>query len=330
MKNALNHRERLEMVLNGEKPDRIPISFWRHFPVDDQSPQVLAKRVLDYQARNDFDFVKVTPASSFCLYDYGIRDEWKGNSEGTREYSTPFLNDPKSINKIFLLDPTKGRLADQKHCLSLIKSNLPQTTPIIQTIFAPLAQLKNIVGKSHLAAFLRLYPEETKAILENITKTTIRFIDECKKEEIDGIFFAVQAASYDILSEAEFVEFGRTFDLQILSTIQDLWLNLLHIHGENIMFERVMDYPCQIINWHDRETPPSLLKAQQKCNKVLCGGMKRIETMVLGDRKIIQNEIQEAMIQTKGIRFILSTGCVLLLTTPQGNLDDVREIVNHI
>lgn len=32
----LSHKERLQAVLKGEKPDRIPVAFWRHWPVDDQ------------------------------------------------------------------------------------------------------------------------------------------------------------------------------------------------------------------------------------------------------------------------------------------------------
>jgi len=72
MARKYTHRERMERVILGEKPDRIPISFWRHFPIDDQTPEGLAKALIDFQKRYDFDFVKVTPSSSFCLYDWGV------------------------------------------------------------------------------------------------------------------------------------------------------------------------------------------------------------------------------------------------------------------
>jgi uroporphyrinogen decarboxylase len=330
MSKSLNHRERLEKVLAGEKPDRIPVAFWRHFPVDDQRPERLAKAIIEYQKQNEFDFVKVTPASSFCLFDYGIRDEWKGNPEGTREYVIPFIKGPKEFNKIHLLSPKFGRLGDQIKCLSMIKDALPESTPFIQTIFSPLAQLKNMVGRTNLPYFIRRYPDETRSILQIITESTKQFIHECKKTSMDGIFYAVQAASYDQLSESEYLTFGKPFDLEILFESQDLWLNVLHIHGTNIMFDLVKDYPCQIINWHDRETSPSLKEAQIFSDKITCGGLRRIETMVLGLREDIEKEILDAVEQTNGIRFILSTGCVLMLTTPQGNIESVREIVNSI
>jgi uroporphyrinogen decarboxylase len=83
----LNHRERLETSLAGGNPDRPPVALWRHFPVDDQYPENLVKSTLDFQETFDFDLVKVSPASSYCLKDWGVDDEWQGNPEGSREYT---------------------------------------------------------------------------------------------------------------------------------------------------------------------------------------------------------------------------------------------------
>ena len=75
---TISHRQRLENVLSGEPPDRVPVSLWRHFPVDDQTPEGLAAATASFQRRYDFDFIKVTPSSSFCLKDWGVEDEWRG------------------------------------------------------------------------------------------------------------------------------------------------------------------------------------------------------------------------------------------------------------
>ncbi|HEX9331036.1 MAG TPA: hypothetical protein VF896_04035, partial [Anaerolineales bacterium] len=66
------HRERVQAAIKGEIIDRPPVVLWRHFPVDDQSPETLADAHLHYQQDYDFDLVKVTPASSFCLKDWGV------------------------------------------------------------------------------------------------------------------------------------------------------------------------------------------------------------------------------------------------------------------
>ena len=80
----ITHRARLEACLAGETLDRPPVALWRHFPVDDQTPQGLAASTLAFQRLFDFDLVKVTPSSSYCLQDWGSRDDWRGNPEGTR------------------------------------------------------------------------------------------------------------------------------------------------------------------------------------------------------------------------------------------------------
>ncbi len=47
---------------------------------------------------------------------------------------------------------------------------------------------------------------------------------------------AIQHAQLGILSSIEYENFGKHFDLNTLKSAQDLWLNMLHLHGINIMF----------------------------------------------------------------------------------------------
>ena len=163
--------------------------------------------------------------------------------------------------------------------------------------------------------------------LKTITETILAFINEAKKTGIDGVFYAVQHAQFGILSLPEFEGFGRFYDLQILEAVKDLWLNVGHIHGEDIMFDEVADYPVQIINWHDRETTPNLEEAQHKVNKVVCGGLKQWQTMVLGDPTSVEAEARDAIAETHGARFILGTGCVVPITAPYGNIMAARKAV---
>ncbi len=325
MSASINHRQILENVLSGNPTRRVPVALWRHFPVDDQTPHTLAAATLAFQRAFDFDLVKVTPASSFCIKDWGSRDTWQGNPEGTREYSEPVIQTPESWEKLKLLNPATGALADQVECLKLLKAELGSHTPIVQTIFSPLAQAKNLAGKTNLLTYLRQHPDLLHEGLKTITQTTIRFIEACEQTGIDGIFYAVQHASVDLLSQSEFSEFGKNYDLQVLGAINRMWLNIAHIHGENLMFDQVSDYPVQILNWHDRHTKPDLKNAQLEFSGVVCGGLRRWETMVLGTPDEIEKEARDALEQTGGRRFILGTGCVLPITAPYGNIMKARQ-----
>ncbi len=329
MKPELTHRQRLEACLARMPLDRAPVALWRHFPVDDQDPQLLAEAVLDYQAQWDFDLVKVTPASSFCLKDWGVTDEWRGNPEGTREYTHAAIQSPEDWLRLRPLDPGAApRLAAQLECLRQIADKLDPQTPILQTIFNPLSQAKNLVGKNNLTFHLRRYPEAVHAGLKTITETTRRFVEAARQTGIAGVFFAVQHAQYGLLTEGEYAEFGRPYDLQVLEPAQSLWLNMLHLHGEEVMFDRFLDYPIAAINWHDRDTAPSLHEAQQRFKGVVCGGLRR-ETVVLGTPQSVQAEAQTALQATNGQRIILGTGCVTPIIAPRANLAAVRRSVSE-
>ncbi len=326
---SITHRARLEACLSGQAADRPPVALWRHFPVDDQTPDGLAAATANFQHAYDFDLIKVTPTSSFCIKDWGVEDRWAGNPEGTRDYTRRAVHRPEDWATLQPLDPNRGHLGQQLSCLRMITAEFSPHTPVIQTIFSPMSQAKNLVGPDALLVHMRRNPDALHEGLRRITETTLRFLEECLKTGIDGIFFAVQHAQYGMLSANEFETFCRPYDLQILKAAGGLWLNLLHLHGDAVMYQQGMNYPAAIINWHDRETPPNLAEAQALYQGVVCGGLRQWDTMVLGTPDQVRAEALDALQQTGGKRFILGTGCVLPTTAPFGNIVAARQVVER-
>lgn len=324
---SLSHRARLETCLSGQQPDRAPVALWRHFPVDDQTPGGLAAATAYFQNTYDFDLIKVTPTSSFCIKDWGVEDRWAGNPEGTRDYTRRAIQHPEDWVKLKPIDPTQGFLGEQLACLRLLTHEFAGRVPVIQTIFSPMAQAKNLVGPDELLVHMRRNPDALQDGLARITETTIRFLQEAKKTGIDGVFYAVQHAQYRLVSKDEFNSFCRRYDLQVLEAARDLWLNMLHLHGDAVMFDAGLDYPAAIINWHDRETQPDLKEALARFPGAVCGGLRQWDTMVLGTPDQVRAEAMDAIQQTGGRRFILGTGCVLPTTAPYGNILAARQSV---
>lgn len=327
---TMTKRERLQAAIRGDEVDRPPVALWRHFPGDDFRPQDLAAETLAFQRRYDFDFVKVTPASSFCLRDWGAEDVWLGNLEGTREYTVRPIASPEDWYNLPVLDPTRGALGAQLQALRLIADGLAGEVPFIQTVFSPLAQAKNLVGPESLLVHLRRWPDALQAGLETVTRTTIRFIEAARETGIDGIFYAVQQAQYGLLSEAEYAVFSRPYDLRILEAAQGLWLNVLHLHGNDVMFDLLADYPVQVINWHDRETPPILAEAQRRFGGAVCGGLQQWEVIVRGTPEQVRAQAADAIAQTGGHRFILGTGCITPIVAPASNIRAARMAVEDV
>jgi uroporphyrinogen decarboxylase len=126
------------------------------------------------------------------------------------------------------------------------------------------------------------------------------------------------------MSLDEYKTFGLPFDLRIMKPASGLWCNLLHLHGSNIHFDLVSgslfpEHTFHIVNWHDRETPPSLAEALNLFSGTVCGGISQ-RTIVFGGQAQVRDEARDAIQQTGGRRFILGTGCVVPIVAPHGNI----------
>jgi uroporphyrinogen decarboxylase len=320
------HKERIQACIQSEVIDHPPVALWRHFPVDDQSPEALAKATLHFQTTYDFDLVKVTPASSFSIKDWGVEDQWTGHTEGTRQYTKRVIQSPSDWEKLPVLDPTAPHLAGQLNCLRLIRSELSPETPLLPTIFSPLAQAKNLAGSETLIAHLRLYPEAVLRGLATIAESTRHFVEASLETGIDGIFYAIQHAQASLMTLDEYKTFGLPNDLKALQPSQELWCNLLHLHGHDVYFSLIGSFNFQIVNWHDRETHPSLADAQKLFEGVVCGGMRQ-DTLVYENQAEVKKEAADAIHRTKGKRFLLGTGCVVPVIASHGNIMTARKSV---
>ena len=322
----MTKRERLEATIAGQAADRPAIALWRHWPGDDQRAADLARATVEFQQRYDFDFVKCMPASNYCIAVWGAQDTWVGNEEGTRQWGPRVVAGPEDWTRLSPLDPKRGMLAEMHQAMRLIGQALGSEVPFVWTIFNPLAQAKNLAGE-RLLSDIRQYPDAVKAGLEAITESCVRFVTAARDTGFAGVFLALQHATYDLLSETEYREFGRPYDLRILEAAQGLWFNLVHLHGEHVMFDLAAGYPVPAINWHDRETPPSLREALPRFGGALVGGLGRTETMLRGAPETVRTEIRSALEATGGRRLIIGTGCVMWITTPVGNIRAAREAV---
>ena len=149
-----------------------------------------------------------------------------------------------------------GFYGQQNEALSLVTRQLGDEVPIVQTVFSPLTTARKLAG-DRIFTDLRIHPDEFKLGMETITEVTIRFALEAIKSGAHGIFFATQLGSYRLLSEAEHREFGEVYDRRIFEALLGkAELLMIHIHGEDTMYEALLKYPVNIANFHDRITEP--------------------------------------------------------------------------
>jgi uroporphyrinogen decarboxylase len=326
---VMTHWERVQAALKGEEVDRVPISLWRHWPVEDETAEGLAAAMIRWQQAYDFDLVKMMPTGTYGIEDWGAETVYIPNNNGTRTVTKFGLTATEQWPRLEQLEVTKGYLSKQIEAVRLTAEELKNNVPILQTVFSPLTTARKLAG-DRVFTDLRLHPELFKEGLQIIAETTLRFALESLRAGAHGMFFATQCATYRHLSEAEYREFGEPYDLMVIHGVRsETEFNLMHTHGEDIMFDLTAGYPVEAMNWHDRLTWPNLAQARQRFSGLLIGGINEWKTLLNGPVAEIKAEIKEAIIQTGGRNLMVGPDCVIPGHTPIEHIRAARQAVEE-
>jgi hypothetical protein len=192
------------------------------------------------------------------------------------------------------LDPLNGSLGEHLRCLQAVIQAQKESAPVLATVFSPLAQAKNLAGQDVLRDHLRSNPDEVLAGLDRIAFSTVRFVEEARRIGIDGIFYAIQHASTEFFDAAGYARFGLGFDRMILEAAGGMWLNIVHLHGDRLLFDLAREFAAPVVHWHDREVGPDLAEGRRRSGKAVCGGLSRESTILLGDPVRVRAEAEAA------------------------------------
>ena len=326
---VMTKKERIKAALVGKPVDRVPIGFWRHWPGDDQKADSLARVTLEYQQRYDLDFIKIPVTSTYCVEDYGAKHEYRGNFIGDREFLGHVVKKIDDWNKIEPLDITRGKYGQHLQVLRMVLEKREANTPVVFTIFNPLAMASYLAGDETLLVHLRQYPDKVEQALKALTETCANFVKAVINEGADGIFLSTRWASYELMSEEEYLRFGKPGDLSVLTASPGGWFNILHLHGQYPMFNLLADYPVQAINWHDRTSWPGLTEAKKLFRGALMGGVEQYKTLNFGSPVDVESQVHDAIKLTNGRRLIITAGCTYPLSVPHSNLIAMRKAMDN-
>ena len=311
----MNKKQRIQAAINGEKPDKMPYSFWSHMPGTDLDPEAISDKTLEFYKKFDFDFIKTMNNGMYAIEDFGATVDYSGIAKGgiAKIISTP-VSTPEQIRKLQPCSYEKGSLARELRHLQLVLDKVKgENVPVIFTVFSPLTILDKLIGgeRGSIRQFMEDgHGAELKKGLEAIAETTAALSAKAIDMGADGVFFASQLSSYDFMTAEQYKEFGVPFDLEALKGAEKGWMNTIHCHGTNIMFELLKDYPIQVFNWHAWESLPDLAEAQALSGKCLMGGLDRRDITAM-NKPAVQHQIYECFRQLKGRNIILTPGCVI-------------------
>ena len=100
------------------------------------------------------------------------------------------------------------------------------------------------------------------------------------------------------------------YDIRVLKAASGGWMNTMHSHGNNIIFELLKDYPVDFLNYHIWETAPDPDEAFALMGKCPMGGIARFD-ITKRNRPAVQHEIYQCYKKMRGTNMLLTPGCVV-------------------
>lgn len=327
---SMTRRERIQAVLRGEEPDRPPISLWRHFPGEDDTAAKLAEATVAFQRRYDSDLVKLMPTGMYAVIDYGVRVVPSGDAIGTTRFASGPIHGPGDWERLPKVSPAERTLGAQVDAVRLVRAAIGPDTPLVQTIFSPLTMAVKVAGVVEtVAEAAERHEAALHTALSKMAEDVIAFGRACLDAGADGFFFATQLAARGAAPDGLYRRLGVPHDLHVLQALRGgAQCMILHLHGLEPMFELADEYPVDAVNWHDRDTSPSLADARRLTTRALVAGIARTGVIAHGSPEDAAAEVRDAVRQTDG-RVIVAPGCVIPYQAPSENLLAARRAVGR-
>jgi uroporphyrinogen decarboxylase len=309
----MNKVDRVRAALAGAAVDRPPYSFWTHLPGIDLDPSRLADATAAFATRYDIDFVKSMPNGLYVVEDWGATTDYSDiNRGGVARVVRPAVASADDWTRLASVDVTQGAFGRELAHLARLTRLLGDGVPVLATVFSPLtiaAKLSNQLHRTHLAA----HGAELAAGLDTIAAVTCAFTRAAIAAGCVGVFFAVQEAVRDGIGEDAYRRYGEPYDRRVLAAARDAgsWLDVVHMHGDNVLFDLLKDYPVHALNWHIGETPPTIADYRAAGGtRPILGGMQRGH-ITRGDRTAVRADIDRAVRESSARGLLLAPACVI-------------------
>jgi uroporphyrinogen decarboxylase len=267
--------------------------------------------------------MKINPRASYHIEGWGARIRYSTDpltKPATVSYPVAGKDDWKKVGR---LDWRSGSLGEILAASEAIVKRIGSEVFCLQTVFSPLSIAADLVdGDDSFQKLLRRGRDELHAALENITRTFAGFVSDLFKAGISGIFFATtEWASRNLLTEEEYLEFGKHYDLQVVAAAAPAVFNVIHVCNRNNMLPLFRDYPGQVLSWNPFETGNlSIHQSAQILDKIFLTGIDQNSTLLAGPPEEISAQIQLSLEEVPWGRLMIAPGCAVKVNTPDLNL----------
>jgi uroporphyrinogen decarboxylase len=328
----MNKIERLDAVLKGRRPDRPPVSFWRHFPAECAAGKAAVEAHVRHVETYDLDFLKIMDDNRYPRI----------------ELRNGVISGIDDLEKLSVLEGDEDRFARQLELIGELVRRYKGEFRMITTVFNSWTILRQLIALESgqhkppvlgdtgdprdiaISGFLCEAPDAVSRALDTITESIANFVRNCLEAGADGIFFSVRDDWVDSPENGEgtYDRLVKSGDLRILEAAKSGAFNMLHLCGQAVDFARFSNYPVHAVNWADRYAGPSIASVTGWLKPAICGGLDNLGTMATGSPEDCEREAADAIQQAGNRPIILAPGCTFdPATVPPENLHAIRRVV---
>ena len=305
----MNKIERVDAVLAGQTPDRLPCTFWYHFGGQFGPGEDFARVALSFYEAFDVDILKL-------MNDYHYRCP----------AGLDVVKSAHDLEQVVYIDPETSIAHEQLKAIEIISQRLQRKAYFIDTVFDPWQQLVRHVTGEYTHELTQTCPDELLAALDRVTDYVIAYAKQSLQRGSAGIFLAIQASDNLVPGGREV--YARFIEPQAMRIMDELEgagkLNTLHMCGTEIYTENIPQYKFPVLSWADRlPANPSIAEMKQLSSAVMMAGLDQTKLNRKSWEMSKQNTIQ-ALKECGKTRSIFACGCSC---PPEMETDIYKKIV---
>jgi uroporphyrinogen decarboxylase len=304
------------------------MSFWRHFYDREETEKELTHSMIEWQEKWKWDFIKINPPACYHVLDWGAEYQFFKDPLREPELIKPLIQNVSDVSQLKRLDVHSGMLGRQLRVVRNLRSHFGPDLPLLETVFSPLEIAHRLMSsREHLLAFRRTNPRELHRMLSVIQDVYGRFMDAALDAGADGIFFATKWASSDLLTWADYEEFGKQYELPLLQSLAQRGAAvILHVCGARTYLQKMLDYPAGIYSYDfDAEGAPVAEDVVASTGKYVLGGV---------DPEKLNTDLQRVLDRCSQLRslagWLPGPSCVLLPQTPDKTIATLKSYLQGL
>ncbi|MGM9991602.1 MAG: uroporphyrinogen decarboxylase family protein [Candidatus Bruticola sp.] len=251
----MNSSERLQAALAGAEVDRPPFSFWYNFGLQHMSGDAVADIHIAFARRFELDYLRVMNSYPYPLSSLRSFDK-----------ASDFLQIPSIVAE-------EGFWGHQLRALDKIVRYFKNQIWVVDSVDSPWTVLCKLSSPEMVLNAARRRPEIIKAVLDVISSSQAKYVAKAIDIGVNGIFFTLTEAAYDILDPLSHEELCQPYNNRVLEAAASAPFNILRIDSKRLYFDTLKSYRTQVVSWPHFSVKQSLRGGASEWKRSVIGGI---------------------------------------------------------